>query len=464
MIRHEETIVAIATPIGEGGISVVRISGSQAFQIIDRSFRGKQQLSSALTHTAHFGKIVSPTDNILDEVIVTVFKSPHSYTGEDVVEISCHGGVFVTNSILNEMIINGARIAEPGEFTKRAFLNGKIDLSQAEAVADLIRAKTEASHQTSIQQLQARLSLEINILRQKIINLISLIELELDFSEERLELIERRKILSEINDVEESIKMMLNSYNTGKIFREGAKVVLAGRPNVGKSSILNRLLNTNRAIVTDIPGTTRDIIEESVNINGVLFNIADTAGLRQSNDLVEREGISRTKDQIKYSNIVLFIIDLSDGYTDNDKLIISKIIQDNSVISNNLLIVENKYDLISHDPIKSVEDNNLEKAVVSAKTGYGFDRLKNKIYDMVLGDSKYNGDRSVVITNIRHFNNLKICLISLEDAKKTLNSNYSGEFIVAHLRSGLYCLEEIIGAVTSDDIINNIFSKFCIGK
>ncbi|TAK65482.1 MAG: tRNA uridine-5-carboxymethylaminomethyl(34) synthesis GTPase MnmE, partial [Bacteroidetes bacterium] len=287
MKHQDDTIAAIITPIGEGGISVIRISGAQAIEIAENGFRGKQRLSDVASHTVHFGSYIGGEGELLDDVLATIFKQPHSYTGEDVVEISCHGSILVTQKILESIIQHGARIAEPGEFTKRAFLNGKMDLTQAEAVADIIRTNSDRSHKASLLQLKGRTSQAIKSIRDKLLNICSLVELELDFSEEGLEFINRSEIESRLVSVIGEIEKLINSYSQGRVIRDGVKVVIFGKPNVGKSSLMNALLEKERAIVTHISGTTRDTIEENIHINGILFRLVDTAGLRETNDLIE---------------------------------------------------------------------------------------------------------------------------------------------------------------------------------
>ncbi len=462
MIPQDGTIAAIATPIGEGGISVIRISGAQSIEITERCFKGKELLKECATHTAHFGKIINHDHKVIDQVVTTIFRSPKSYTGEDTIEISCHGGIFVTNAILEEIIKNGARLAEPGEFTKRAFLNGKMDLSQAEAVADLIHARTQASHQASMNQLQGRLSEEIVLLRQKLINIISLIELELDFSEEGIGLIERSRILEQIKEIKSKVREMIQSYTLGKIYKHGVRVVIAGRPNVGKSSILNRLLKTNRAIVTDIPGTTRDTIEESIIINNVLFTFVDTAGLRDSSDIIEIEGINRAKQEIKSADIILLILDLTAEYLQDDDYIFSTVLNSNIPF----IVVLNKFDILENRGVNTFpsEIEKSTKFIVSAKNGYGIKLLMNRLFSIALDGANGFMEKNVVIINSRHLSSLKKAESSLFTSIKNLNSSFSGEFISLDLRTTRTFLGEILGEINQDDILNNIFSKFCIGK
>lgn len=463
MIEQEDTIAAIATPIGEGGLSVIRISGSSAIRLVDLRFRGKHKLSTALTHTVHHGFFYDGLNEVIDEVVATVFKQPHSYTSEDIVEISCHGGIFISKKILTEIITSGARMALPGEFTKRAFINGKIDLSQAEAVADIIKANTDLSLRTSIQQLQGKISREVGILREKVLNICSLLELELDFSEEDLGFVEKTKSLTEINGIISSIDNMISTYKVGRIYRDGAKVVIVGKPNVGKSSILNSLLNEDRSIVTDTPGTTRDVIQENIVINGVLFKIVDTAGLRESNDIVEKYGIKRTEEQIDSADIIIFVIDSQTGFCKEDAEILNYLVSKNDL---NILTVHNKQDLSSGKNNIEIDRYNTEvnNLYVSAKTGTGINILKSKLSDIALGSLVHSQDNSLTITNERHRISLINTQKSLLKAYEAIEKGNSGEFVAIDLRVSIKHLSEIIGTVSTDDILNNIFSKFCIGK
>ena len=459
-----DVIAAIATPIGEGGISVVRVSGNNAIEVADKGFRGRQQLKSAGAYTAHFGQFVDANGNVLDEVIATVFHEPHSYTAENSVEISCHGGVFVTRKILDSLIAFGARMAEPGEFTKRAFLNGRIDLSQAEAVADLIRSQSEASHKTSLQQLEGKLSIKIGEIRKRLLDLCSLIELELDFVEEGLEFTKRDQLAKEIESAIQHLSQLVNSYEYGKVCREGIKVVLAGISNVGKSSILNNLLDENRAIVTEIPGTTRDVIEENVIIDGLLFRIVDTAGLRMSHDLVEKEGMKRTESQLRSSDIIVLVVDASTGFDSMDKAILDQVVKE--VSHQNLLVAYNKIDLKSgSERISTLSElGQLKSTRISALTGEGLDEFRRLLVQTALSGTSRSPGASLVITNDRHRDSLARSVTSLSLALDSLKSGRSNEFIAVDLHAALSSLGEIIGLVTSDDILNNIFSRFCIGK
>jgi tRNA modification GTPase len=451
MLNNEETIAAIATPIGVGAISVIRVSGEDSIQSIDPIFVGKKKLIDMLTHTIQYGKIFSENGEIIDDVLVSVFKNPNSYTGEDSIEISTHGSPLVCNNILERILKQNVRLAEPGEFTKRAFLNGKIDLSQAEAVIDVINSRTNASLKGARNQLDGMLSKKVDSLRESLVNSSSLIELELDFAEEDLEFISLEKVSEEINKIVDEIEKLVDSYKIGKVIRDGVNVVLVGKPNVGKSSLLNYLVKESRAIVSHIPGTTRDVIREEVSIDGILFKLYDTAGIRISNDEIEKEGILRSRKAVEDADLVILINDTESEFpkdlyeellllTDKEKVI----------------FVENKIDLSK----KVLEENHFG---ISAKTGEGIDKfldhLKKKSFD-----SNSFSEKSAVVTNLRHKDALEKTREHLLKSIDSIVEKLSGEFISVDLRNAESSLGEIIGKVTTDDILNNIFSKFCIGK
>ncbi len=466
MIRQEDTIAAIATPVGEGGISVIRVSGKDAFECVERLFEGTKRIRDMASHTAAFGNIVNPAhgNKTLDEVVAVVFRSPHSYTGEDVVEISCHGGILVTKTILNSIIEAGARHAEPGEFTKQAFLNGRIDLSQAEAVADLIHAQTERAHRSSLDQLKGKLSKEITEIRNDILNFCSLIELELDFAEEDIELASREDFIKRAEKVICRLQELIESFNVGKVYRDGIKVVLTGKPNAGKSSILNTLLQENRAIVTDIPGTTRDIIEENLNIDGILFRVIDTAGLRVTDDPIESEGVNRTMQQIERADLALMIIDYSESMTDEDIEYIDSILEKMKGLDVAPLVVLNKIDIAGGKQFTNTGTLlHFPFVKLSAKTGEGVAVLKKQMVDLAT-DGKAYQEGSVLVTNSRHRDALVRAKKLLSLATESLKQEASGEFVSVDLRAALDSLGEITGEITTDDILNNIFSSFCIGK
>ncbi|MDQ3021296.1 MAG: tRNA uridine-5-carboxymethylaminomethyl(34) synthesis GTPase MnmE [Bacteroidota bacterium] len=457
-----DTISAISTPTGEGGIAVVRISGDDAFTIVEKIFfkdKNKKRvfnISIEDSHTIHFGYIFDK-GAIIDEVLISIFKNPNSYTGEDVIEISSHGGTFIAQKILALTLAAGIRHSYPGEFTKRAFLNGKIDLSQAEAVADLIRSKTDDAHSSSIKQLEGSLSEFVRKTRQDIINITSLVELELDFAEEGLEFVKKAEIKSMIEKLNLKLENIISSYITGKVIREGVNLVIAGKPNSGKSSLFNYLLKTNRSIVSNIAGTTRDYIEESIIINGILFNLVDTAGLRHSEEEIESEGIRRSHKKIDEADLIIYLIDSSSEETElqyNLKYF------NNNFDRNKSLLVYSKSDLAVFN-----NDNNEKKdLMISLIKDESIEKLKTIMVEKIsLSKVKLLSDE-IMLTNLRH----KICLekvvSSLNNAVHTIEEGMSGEFISVDLRNALKYLGEITGEVTNDEILNNIFRNFCIGK
>ncbi|MFQ5823341.1 MAG: tRNA uridine-5-carboxymethylaminomethyl(34) synthesis GTPase MnmE [bacterium] len=483
MYNKEDTIAAISTPKGSGGIAVIRINGSSAISIVDKIFQGKVRLLEAESHKAYLGKIVmSPqnekvqsylketTQNVefLDEIIVTLFRAPNSYTRENIVEIGCHGGQFISHRILELLLEQGARLAQPGEFTQRAFLNGRLDLSQAEAVADIIRAKTELSLKTALTQYQGALSRRIKNIRQGLIEICSLLELELDFAEEDIEFADRAEVERKLKNSIEEIRLFLSTYERGKILREGAKVAIIGRPNVGKSSLLNALLKEERAIVTEIPGTTRDVLEEQLDIRGVLFRVVDTAGIRPPGDKVEQEGVRRTENQIKDADIILLIFDGSAQLNCHDLEIINHVFtirKHDKEIHNGFVGLINKIDLeqkLTRTKLNKHLGNGpiLE---ISAKEHLGFKKLEEILIRLVLGNEGYSQDKPL-LTSIRHKQALNLALESLQAGLNSLARGLSSEFVALDLRAALEHLGEIIGEVTTEDILNNIFSKYCIGK
>lgn len=449
--QNEDTIVALATPAGVGAISVIRVSGPFSFQTIDKIFVGKTKISSSATHTIHYGKIFEESGEVIDDVLVSVFKSPNSYTGEDSIEISTHGSSLISEKIIFLLLNNDVRLAEPGEFTKRAFLNGRMDLTQAEAVADIINSRTEASLHGARNQLDGILSSKIDFLREILINTSSMIELELDFAEEDFEFISNENILSNIRLIESEIAELLKTFSFGRIIRDGVNVALVGKPNVGKSSLLNYLLKEARAIVSEVPGTTRDIIREELSIDGILFRLFDTAGIRTSEDSIEKEGVFRSKDVIKNADIVLFMNDVNTGFSSDLYCELSSLSSEEKILK-----VVNKIDL----------NKNIESKFdvgISTKTGEGIEQLFSQLKTKALGTKTYT-EKTAVVSNIRHFSILSKAKENLQSAIKSINDKMSGEYISVDLRNAEISLGEIIGKVTSEDILNNIFSKFCIGK
>lgn len=465
---ESDTIAAIATPIGEGGISVIRISGGDALVVADRGFRGKVVLGDTASHTAHFGEFVDEEGSVLDQIVALVFRSPHSYTGENVVELSCHGGMFVTRIILDAVIRYGSRPAQPGEFTKRSFLNGRMDLAQAEAVADLIHARSEAARRSSLQQLQGNLSERLKSVKEQLMDTIGLLELELDFAEDGYEFVDKSKVARQVESIIAQLSELIASYRIGKVYRDGVRVVLAGAPNVGKSSLLNALLQENRAIVTDIPGTTRDAIEESITIDGILFTLTDTAGLRETHDPVEKEGVKRTEEKLVNSDLVLVVIDSSSEIPDDEIIQSSDLVRRISESGASYIVVLNKTDLANKPNRSLIEGtkslNGHPSVWVSAKTHSGLDLLKKSLVNTILSGKSAGSEGSITVTNARHYSAILKSRESLEQSLKTLEANRSSEFVAVDLRSSLDSLGEISGAVTTDDILNRVFSNFCIGK
>ncbi len=464
MDKTIHTIAAIATPIGEGGISVIRISGKNSIEIADMYFKGKQSLSNSHSHTAHYGSFSDKNGDVIDEVVITIFRMPHSYTGEDVVEISCHGGIFITRKILEIIIASGVRLADPGEFTKRAFLNGRIDLVQAEAVADLISAHSELSRKASLSQLHGSLSRKMSELRKQLLDICSSLELEIDFSEEGIEIIGRDKIANDIDILIGQITQLIDSYELGKVFREGVRVVLTGRPNVGKSSLMNALLQEDRAIVTHISGTTRDTIEENIVIDGVMFTIIDTAGLKETIDIVEREGIRRAKTQIENADIVVFILDAV--HTSDEDIDFFKKIFSHKKNGKKTIITVNKIDLLKDRSFgelpKQLQD--FPRYLISAKEGIGINGLKTGLKEMALGKVAQIPEKSFFITSLRHKGLLDRAKVSLENSIRSIKNSASNEFIIIDLRDAINSIGEITGEITSKEILDNIFNHFCIGK
>lgn len=463
-----DTIAAIATPPGEGGIAVVRISGPAAIDVAESCFAGPRKLRQTPGHTACVGSLIDDKKSPVDEVVCTVYRGPNSYTGEDVVEVSCHGGAFVTRRVLETLLGAGARMAEPGEFTKRAFLNGRIDLAQAEAVADLIRASSDAAHRSSVAQLEGALSGKVKSLRDGLAEVLGMLELELDFAEEGLEVADRTKVLDLLGSSREALENLLATYRYGRIYREGVKVVLAGAPNVGKSSLLNALLNQDRAIVTDIPGTTRDTLEETIIIGGVMFRLVDTAGVRQVSDPVEAEGVRRAEREIGEADVILFVLDASRPVSREDIGLSKRVLALTSNAPGKLVMLVNKADIevgrFSLDGLRNSSETDSRVLRTSALVGTGLNELRDTLRNLVLEGNSLSGDSSVTITNARHYSSLLRAKGSLNKAEESFQSGMSGEFVAVDLRASIDNLGEIIGAVTTDDILNSIFSKFCIGK
>ncbi len=457
----EDTIAAVGTAPGESGIGIVRMSGSLSIKILEKIFKGKKakEVKAIPNRLMTYGHIVDDEDKNVDEVLAVIMKGPYSYTAEDVVEIHCHGGILSIKKIIELVLKNGARFAEPGEFTKRAFLNGRIDLAQAEAVIDVITARTEGGLDNALGQLDGLLSVQIKEIMEILITVITHIEASVDFPEHDIEEVTTENVRQDTNLAKERIKVLLDTYEEGKIKREGLNTAIVGRPNVGKSSLLNILLKENRAIVTDIPGTTRDIIEEYLNLGGVLLKLIDTAGLRHTEDAVEKIGVERTKEVITKADLIILILDISEELTKEDREII-ELVKDKDVI-----VVGNKIDLGVNNDLKEIEKqfNKDRLVLISIKESDGIENLKKTIVDTVYSGNVKNKSSSLV-SNIRHKDLLERAEDSLEKALEAVAQSIPVDLVSLDIKDAWRYLGEITGDTVEEDIINEIFSRFCIGK
>jgi len=465
---NNDSIVALATASGAGAIAIIRISGQDAISIANSVFKSIKQkdLTMQKTHTLHLGNIVDGAKT-LDQVLVSIFKGPNSYTGENTVEISCHGSTYIQQQIIQLLLRNGCRMADAGEFTLRAFLNGKLDLSQAEAVADLIASDNEASHQIAMQQMRGGFSNEIAKLREELLNFASLIELELDFAEEDVEFADRSQFNELLNRIEFVLKRLIDSFAVGNVIKNGIPVAIVGEPNVGKSTLLNALLNEERAIVSDIAGTTRDTIEDELVIGGIGFRFIDTAGIRETQDYVESIGIKKTFEKIEQAQVVLYLVDsyeLSAVSLEALKIEIEKV--KNQFPLKPLLIVINKMDLLSEEKIKLIETqlttHNTQLQFISAKQNIGVDELKNQLLSFVNTGALRNNE--TIVTNTRHYDSLLKALDEIQKVKFGLETNLSSDLMALDIKEALYQFGTITGQVTNDELLGNIFANFCIGK
>lgn len=453
----DDTIVATATPPGIGAIGVIRLSGNKSFEIINNLFSSKD-LSIQPANTLHVGYL-KDGDILIDEVVISIFKAPSSYTGEDVIEISCHGSPHIQQQVINALIHYGARLAKAGEFTQRAFLNGKLDLTQAEAVADLIASNTTASQNAALKNMRGGFSSILKEMRERLIQFSALIELELDFSEEDVEFADRKKFLELLNEVSETVKQLLQSFQLGNVIKNGVSVAIVGSPNAGKSTLLNTLLNENRAIVSEIAGTTRDTIEEIININGILFRLIDTAGIREhSQDVIENMGVLKSKEKIQLADIVLYLFDMNESSEDEIISFINEIKKQN----NNVLAVANKIDASDGKLLQHFKKHMQEFIFISAKMNTGIETLKEKLFSTVTDNQ--NLSENVVVTNTRHYAALKEVQASLNDIKKGIENKISGDLLSSDIRRCLHYIGEITGEISNEDMLDYIFSKFCIGK
>ncbi len=453
MSSINDTVTALATPPGQGALGIIRISGPETISIVNELFRGKD-LTIVDSHTIHLGTI-RDGDVIIDEVLISIFKAPHSYTKEDVIEISSHGSQYILQKILNLLVTNGARLAKAGEFTQKAFLNGRFDLAQAEAVADLIASENASMQQTAMRQMRGGFSDEIKKLRDELIHFASMIELELDFAEEDVEFADRQGLIDLINKIQTLIQSLIASFEYGNVIKNGIPTVIAGKPNAGKSTLLNALLNEEKAIVSDIAGTTRDFIEDQIYLDGIAFRFIDTAGIRETDDQVESIGVQRTLEKMQQASLIIYLIDLENDTIEGIQEQLSDLKQSEVPY----LIVGNKEDK-SKDELKQIISNE-DPVLISAKSRSHLDELKKRLKTFI-EQTKSTGD--VIVTNARHLHSLQQTDEALNRVIEGINMQMSNDLIAQDIRQALFHLGEITGEITTDDLLDNIFSKFCIGK
>lgn len=456
-MTYNDNIIALASASGTGAIAVIRISGINAIEIVAKQFKSvrNKNLTKQKTHTIHLGHIIDE-NKIIDKVLVSIFKAPNSYTGENVAEISCHGSPYIQQQIIQLFLRNGCKAAQAGEFTLRAFLNGKMDLSQAEAVADLIASDSEASHQIAMQQMRGGFSNEISNLRQELLNFASLIELELDFSQEDVEFADRTQFNELLSKITELLKKLIDSFALGNVIKNGIPVAIIGEPNVGKSTLLNTLLNEERAIVSDIPGTTRDTVEDQITIGGINFRFIDTAGIRDTNDKIEQIGITKAFEKVEQARLVIYLFEAK-----KDKhQAIEKIQKD--FPNKKILLIANKIDEIDKKRQAKLQSRFKSIQLVSAKTGIGINNLKEEL--LKLSNTGELGKDDTIVTNSRHYDALLKALGAIQKVKEGIEVELSSDLMTIDIREALYHLGEITGSVTTDDLLGNIFSNFCIGK
>ena len=455
-----DTIAAVSTPMGEGAIAIVRVSGDEAIAITDRIYKGKKPLVEVPSHTIHYGKIIDPaTGQAVEEVMVSVMKAPKTFTREDVVEINCHGGLVSVNRVLELVLNAGARLAEPGEFTKRAFLNGRIDLSQAEAVMDLIRAKTDRAMKIAMGQMEGRLSKLVKSLRQTLIEMIAAVEVNIDYPEYDAEEVTHPLLLRQARSVREQIESLLTTAKQGKILREGLSTAIIGRPNVGKSSLLNSLAHENKAIVTDIPGTTRDVIEEYVNVRGVPLRLIDTAGIRETDDVVERIGVERSRQVLKKADLILLLLNNNEPLTEEDRQLFA------AIENMDAIIIINKMDLptaLDHDEVRNLAAGR-PVITTSLLKEEGIDRLEEAIASLFFNEGVEAQDVTYV-SNTRHIALLNRALAAIDDAIGAIESGLPIDMAQIDIRKAWEILGEIIGDTVSESLIDQLFSQFCLGK
>lgn len=461
--QSDDTIVALSTAAGMGAIAVIRLSGNDAFTICEEIFntRKGKKLSELKSHTLHYGEIKAD-GKLIDDVVIGIYKGPNSFTGEDTVEISCHGSTYIQQEILQLLLKKGARLAEPGEFTFRAFMNGKMDLSQAEAVADLIASQSASAHKVAMQQMRGGFSNEIKALRQRMMDFASLIELELDFAEEDVEFANRGELDKLVADIVKVIKSLMDSFALGNAIKNGIPIAIAGEPNVGKSTLLNALLQEDRAIVSDIAGTTRDTIEDEIVIDGILFRFIDTAGIRETADTIEALGIGRTFEKIKSSDLVLYLFDATKSTKALVQNEIDKLVQETGITKEKVLIVINKADLANESQLRNELKDLGEVIFISARNNENIEAVKQHMLSLVNTGKLQSGD--TIVTNARHYTALNKAMESLMSVRNGLTSKTPTDLLAIDIRKALHHLGEITGEITTDDLLGNIFSKFCIGK
>lgn len=458
----QDTIAAISTPLGEGAIAIVRLSGPQAISIADQCYRGRQALSSCQSHTIHYGHLIerkNGEENVLEEVMVSVMKAPRTFTREDVVEINCHGGIVSVNRVLQLVLKNGARLAEPGEFTKRAFLNGRIDLSQAEAVMDFIRAKTDHAMTVALNQMEGRLSKQIQSLRQELIETVAHVEVNIDYPEYDAEEVTHPVLLEKINRVRDEVIRLLETAKQGKVLREGLATVIIGRPNVGKSSLMNSLVQEKKAIVTDIPGTTRDVIEEYVNVRGVPLKLIDTAGIRETEDIVEKIGVERSRQVLKEADLILLVLNYGDNFTKEDEALFQAV-EDMGVI-----VIVNKTDLPRKIDMDKVKKWAKKAPIISMSLIHdeGIDQLEQAIAQLFFQGEMESQDMTYV-SNARHVALLEQSKQALEEAISAIESDFPIDIAQIDITRAWEILGEIVGDTVSDSLLDQLFSQFCLGK
>lgn len=452
---NQDTIIALATPPGRGAIGIIRVSGREAFPIVSRVFKGKDP-DKAESHTLHYGTI-HDNEKVIDQVLISLFRGPHSYTGEDVIEISCHGSAFILSKVIQLLIRHGGRPARAGEFTMRAFMNGKMDLVQAEAVADLVASDSESSHNVALNQMRGGFSGEIKRMREKLVEFASLLELELDFSEEDVEFASREGLMKLIHEIKDMVDRLTGSFMLGNVIKNGVPTVIAGKPNSGKSTLLNALLNEEKAIVSEIEGTTRDFIEDEIHIDGITYRFIDTAGIREARDQIEQMGIERTRQKMKEASVILYMFDLKNESPEGIRHQEEELDQ----LGIPYLKAGNKIDQAPPALLKELE-NRPDFILISALKKENLEQLKNTLKEILdIGKVKI-GD--TIVTNARHYESLFRARQSLGEIIRGLEENITGDLLAEDVRQAIYYLGEITGEITNDDLLASIFSKFCIGK